>query len=104
MAKYYNDCGWLPFGLGKTEAEDVGKCGTSTELKDGKCQLIPDTTTVLLTTFEFCRENNYLAGPNDHPLCAQIKNNSELLNSYLDKCKGSFLTDDCRTQIKNSLD
>ena len=99
MAKYYNDCGWLPFGWSKTEAENVGKCGPSTELKDGKCQLIPDTTTVLLTTFEYCRQNNYLSG--DHPLCMT---SNEVL-SRLDKCTEGFLTDDCRTQVEtaNSL-
>tara|TARA_B100001142_G_C13880405_1_gene479749 strand:+ start:109 stop:540 length:432 start_codon:yes stop_codon:yes gene_type:complete len=97
MAKYYKDCGWLPFGWNKTEAEYVGKCGTSTELKDGKCeimedvgkcgtsstdfcgvgtelkdgkcQLIVDATTVLQTTSEFCRENNWLSHPDpaDYP-------------------------------------
>lgn len=36
MPKYYKECGWLPFGLGKVEA-DVAKCDTGTEQKDGKC-------------------------------------------------------------------
>lgn len=34
---YYSDCGWLPFGWGKTKAEDVGVCGPKTKLK--QCQL-----------------------------------------------------------------
>ena len=151
MAKYYNDCGWLPFGWNKTEAEDVGKCGTSTELKngkcqimedfgkcgpatemkdgkcvgqdfekcgpatemkDGKCQLIVDTTTVLQTTSEFCRQNNWLSYPdqnnNDYPehitiLCSAmfpdgIDRYTEALQ--LDKCSGNFVTDDCRSQLE----
>ena len=36
---YYADCGWLPFGWGKKEAENVGVCGSKTELKNGQCQV-----------------------------------------------------------------
>tara|TARA_B100001996_G_scaffold332081_1_gene281027 strand:- start:977 stop:1288 length:312 start_codon:yes stop_codon:yes gene_type:complete len=93
MAKYYNDCGWLPFGWGKTEAEDVGKCGPSTELKDGKCQIIVDPTTVIQTTFEYCRKNN-----NIPEQCSSLRN---IDLTIFEDCKGeTFLTDACRSQLE----
>lgn len=95
MAKYYSDCGWLPFGWGKTEAENIGKCGASTELKDGKCQLIADTTTLLQTTFEYCSKNN-----NVPEQCETIRNVD--LASTLEDCRETFLTDACRSQLETA--
>lgn len=39
MTKYYDDCGWLGFGIGTNEAKNVGKCDGSTKKEDGKCKV-----------------------------------------------------------------
>ena len=33
----YSDCGFLPFGLSSTEAENSGVCDVNTTARDGKC-------------------------------------------------------------------
>ena len=108
--KYYSDCGWLPFGWGKTEATDVcgACCGTSslTEMKDGKCQVSIDATTAVQTTFEYCRQNNYIANPSGNhsetvrKVCSPVLAGSAQHLNLLDKCTDGFLTDDCRSQLE----
>jgi hypothetical protein len=39
MTTFYDGCGWLPFGLGASEVENVGKCGKGTILENDTCTL-----------------------------------------------------------------
>ena len=48
----YSHCGLLPFGLGKTEAENSGICDVNTVSNDGKCSV--DDAYSSVTTREQC--------------------------------------------------
>lgn len=52
MSEFYDSCGWLPFGLGKKTANNVGECDTNTKLEDGKCVVDPIGVCGANTTFE----------------------------------------------------
>ena len=86
-------------------------CGASslTEMKDGKCQVIIDATTALQTTFEYCRQNNYIANPSGNhsetvrKVCSPVVAGSAQHLNLLDKCTDGFLTDDCRSQLESIL-
>lgn len=48
----YSDCGWLPFGIGSTKADNAGTCDVNTISQNNKCVIDDAYSTV--TTREQC--------------------------------------------------